>query len=73
MIILYLSMYEICQQKKTKKDRGLLFKLILHHEINSICQVDLIDFQSQPNEKFKFIMVYQNHLTKFLLICPLES
>lgn len=73
MIILYLSMCETCQQKKTKKKRGLVSKPILHSEMNSRCQVDLIDFQSQPDEKFKFIMVYQDHLTKFLLLRPLES
>ncbi|XP_023230700.1 KRAB-A domain-containing protein 2-like [Centruroides sculpturatus] len=58
MINLYLSMCVTCQEKKTKKER---------------CQVDLIDFQTQPDGKFKFIMVYQDHLTKFILLRALES
>lgn len=42
-------------------------------EMNSRCQVDLIDMQSQPDGKYKFIMVYKDHLTKSIqlrtLIC----
>ena len=43
--------------------------------MNSRCQVDLIDIdmQSQADQEFKFIMVYQDHLTKFLLLRPLCS
>ncbi|XP_050313675.1 KRAB-A domain-containing protein 2-like [Anthonomus grandis grandis] len=42
-------------------------------EINSRCQVDLIDMQSHPDREYKFIMVYQDHLTKFVQIRPLTS
>ncbi|XP_049886670.1 KRAB-A domain-containing protein 2-like [Pectinophora gossypiella] len=73
IISLYLSMCDVCQQKKTKKKRGLVSKPILHTEMNSRCQVDLIDFQTQPDEQFKFIMVYQDHLTKFVLLRALTS
>lgn len=73
MISLYLSMCDVCHQKKTKKKKGLVSKQILHSEINSRCQVDLIDFQTQPDEQFKFIMVYQDHLTKLLLLRALTS
>ncbi|GFU55536.1 KRAB-A domain-containing protein 2 [Trichonephila clavipes] len=40
---------------------------------NSHCQVDLIDFQSQPDREYKFIMVYQDHLTKFVIFKSLTS
>ena len=36
-------------------------------------QVDLMDFQSNPDGNYKFIMVYQDHLTKFCNIKPLTS
>ncbi|XP_055928730.1 KRAB-A domain-containing protein 2-like [Argiope bruennichi] len=39
--------------------------------MNSCCQVDLIDMQSQADNEF--IMVYQDHLTKFVLLQPLQS
>lgn len=73
MIGLYLSMCDVCQQKKTNKKRGLVSKPILHSEMNSRCQVDLIDFQTQPDGNYKFIMVYQDHLTKFVLLRALTS
>ncbi|XP_045446899.1 uncharacterized protein LOC123655106 [Melitaea cinxia] len=40
--------------------------------MNIRCQVDLIDFQTQPDGNFKFIMVYQDHLTKFVLLRALQ-
>ncbi|GBM66482.1 hypothetical protein AVEN_129268-1 [Araneus ventricosus] len=30
--------------------------------------VDLIDLQSQPDGEYKFIIVYQDHLTKFVIL-----
>ncbi|XP_043469875.1 KRAB-A domain-containing protein 2-like [Leptopilina heterotoma] len=69
----FLSKCEICHLKKVKRKRGLVSKPILHSEMNSRCQVDLIDLQSQADQQFKFIMVYQDHLTKFVLLRPLTS
>ncbi|XP_045456891.1 uncharacterized protein LOC123666917 [Melitaea cinxia] len=40
--------------------------------MNSRCQVYMIDFQTQPDGNFKFIMVYQDHLTKFVLLRALQ-
>jgi len=45
---------------------------MVFNEFNSWCQVDLIDFQSHPDGKYRFIMVYQDHLTKFVILKPLE-
>ena len=38
--------------------------------MNSRCQVDLIDMQSQPDGDYKWICVYQDHLTKFVILRP---
>lgn len=73
MINIFISMCEVCQRKKSKKKRGLVSKPIIHSEMNSRCQVDLIDMQSQQDNGFKFIMVYQDHLTKFVLLRSLQS
>lgn len=73
MINLFLSMCEVCNSKRSKRKRGLVSKPILHNELNSRCQVDLIDMQSQADRQFKFIMVYQDHLTKFVLLRALTS
>lgn len=72
-ICLFLSMCETCQQKKPKKRRGLVSKPIIHKQMNSRCQVDLIDLQTQPDGDYKFIMVYQDHLTKFVILRALKT
>ena len=36
-------------------------------------RMDLIDFQSLPDGEFKWIMVYQDHLTKFVVLRPLKA
>lgn len=72
-ILLFLSLCEPCVQKLKHKKKGLVVKPLLFKEMNSRCQVDLIDFQSQPDDDFKFIMVYQDHLTKFVVLRPLKS
>ena len=45
-------------------------KPMILSEINSKVQVDLIDMQSQPYGDHNWILVYQDHLTKFVQFCP---
>jgi len=71
-INVYLKMCETCQKKHSMPKKGLIVKPILHNEMNSRCQIDLIDMQSNPDNGFKYIMVYQDHLTKFVIIRPLR-
>ena len=46
---------------------------ILSSEFSSRGQVDLIDMQSMSSRTYKWIMVYQDHLTKFCVLRPLKS
>ncbi|KAG8173716.1 hypothetical protein JTE90_023692 [Oedothorax gibbosus] len=73
MIVLFLQSCEACQLKKNKKRNSVVSKPILHSQLNSRCQVDLIDMQANADEDFKFIMVYQDHLTKFVLLRALNK
>lgn len=41
-----------------------MVKSIKSKEMNSRCQIDLNDVQAEPDDKFKFILVYQDHLIK---------
>ena len=41
--------------------------------MNARCQVDLIDMQTQGDNQYKFILVYQDHLTKFVQLRPLKT
>ena len=71
---LFKSYCIVCQEKRKRpKTTGVVVKPILSREFNSRGQVDLIDMQSAPQGRFKWIMVYQCHLTKFVILRPLSS
>ena len=46
---------------------------ILSKDFGSRAQVDLIDMQSMTKAQHKWIMVYQDHLTKYCVLRPLTS
>lgn len=54
--------------EKCNKIKAVVSKTIIHPEMNGQCQVYLIDMQVQAKRRFKFIMVYQDHLTKFVML-----
>ena len=71
---LFKSYCRVCQEKKKRpKTTGVIIRPILSSEFNSRSQVDLVDMQSSPQGQFKWIMVYQCHLTKFVILRPLTS
>jgi len=70
---LYLALCEQCQLKKKTPNHGLVECPILSHYMNSRCQVFLIDMQSEPDGYYRFIVNYQDHLTKFTILRPLKS
>lgn len=72
-VVIYLRLCEPCQKKQKVMTKGLVVKPIVHSEMNSRAQIDLIDMQSNPDENFKFIFVYQDHLTKFVNIRALRT
>lgn len=72
-IKIFLNFCESCQQKRKAGRKGVVVKPMIFSHMNSRCQVDLIDFQSQPDGNYKFILVYQDHLTKFLVLRPLQT
>ena len=60
-------------QKIESSKKGLVIKPMIFSEMNSRAQVDLIDMQSQPDGDLKWILVYQDHLTKFVQLRPVTS
>jgi uncharacterized protein YqgV (UPF0045/DUF77 family) len=72
-IVTYLRLCERYQKNQRTLKKGLIVNPILHNEMNSRCQVDLIDMQSNPDRDMKFTSVYQDHLTKFVLLLSLHS
>ncbi|XP_031330464.1 KRAB-A domain-containing protein 2-like [Photinus pyralis] len=72
-IMVYLRLCTQCQKKSSTPKKGLVPRPIPHSNLNSRAQVDLIDMQSQSYNDYRFIMVYQDHLTKFVLLKPLRT
>ena len=42
-------------------------------ETHARAQVDLIDMQTCPDHNFKYILNYQDHLTKFVILRPMQT
>ena len=73
-IELFKSYCKPCQEKvKRPKTTGVVVRPIISHDFNSRSQVDLIDMQASPQSQYKWIMVYQCHLTKYCVLRPLTS
>ena len=71
---LYKSLCEECQKKRKRPmTKGVVVRPILTKEFSSRGQVDLIDMQSMPHSQNKWILVYQDHLTKFCVLRPLTT
>lgn len=73
VVMLYLNLCKQCQMKHSAPKKGIVVKPLVSSELNSRCQVDLIDLQSHSDGDYKFIMVYQDHLTKFVQLRPLKT
>lgn len=72
-VMIFVKLCVICQLKSSSKKKGLVVKPMIFSNMNEQCQVDPIDMQSHPDGLFKFIMVYQDHLTKFCILRALQS
>lgn len=46
---------------------------LIFKEVNHRAQVDLIDMQTSQDGEYKFILNYQEHLTKFVYLRPLKT
>ena len=62
-----------CYLKKKSTRKNVVVKPIVSNNFNTRCQVDFIDFQSQSDGKFEWVLKYQDHLTKFTFIRPLQT
>ena len=68
---------QMCEQSVLKKNRSETTKLVVRPitstDFNCRCQVDLVDYKYCPDGEYKWIMHYQDHLTKFSILRPLTS
>ena len=74
IINIFLKYSEEYQLKRKKTvNHGRVVKPILSDNFNSRMQIDLVDMQSCPDGKFKWVLNAQDHLTKYCHLRPLES
>ena len=75
VIQVFLNFCSECQLQRCKKQlKSTVTKPIRTSEFASRGQVDLIDLQntSEVNRPYNFLMVYQDHLTKFVVLRALQ-
>ena len=76
---LILAFVGSCQECQLQKSRKSLKNVVTHpirtQDFASRGQVDLIDFQAsnEVNLPYRFLLVYQDHLTKFIVLRPLKT
>ena len=66
-------MCEECQLRKRGQFKGVVVRPILSRCFNSRGHVSLVDMQSMPDDIYRSIMNYQDHLTKFCVVEILTS
>ena len=59
VIMLFIDLCRQCQEKATKKRKGLVVKPMVFKDLNCRGQVDLIDMQTQAVGEYKWILNYQ--------------
>ena len=75
IVLKFVGMCPECQLQKSKKSlKSTVTKPIRSSDFASRGQVDLIDMQTSRamNEPYNFLLVYQDHLTKFIVLRPLK-
>ena len=73
MIGIYLSLCKTCGKRHNASRKSAAENSILNTEMNSRGQVDIINMVSQQDGEYKFIMVYRDHVTKFVQMRPLKT
>ena len=70
--LLYKNYCLICQEKKKlPRTKGVVVRPIVTKDFGLRCQVDLIDMQSVTHSKYKWILNFQCHFSKFNILRPL--
>lgn len=76
-IAVFLKFCHTCEKTRDRPQRkGHVSRPIISKAMNSRCQVDLIDLQRQAcgeNGEYKWILNYQDNLTKFVILRALKS
>ena len=72
MVSCFIKLCTNCTTTKPTSGRPPSIKPIISETFNSRAQVDLIDMQTCHDGEFRYILQYQDHLTKFCHLRPLR-
>ena len=72
-ITIYLQTCKTCELKKTRPRDKTVTRPILTDDISRRAQIDLIDWTSERASGYGYILNYQDHLTKFVILRPLRK
>ncbi|CAF0803685.1 unnamed protein product [Rotaria sordida] len=74
-VTLFISGCHVCKLKRTKPkiSSKSVIRPIISNDFNARDQIYLIDMQSCPDGHFKFILNYQDHVTKFCIVRSLKT
>lgn len=72
-IEIFIALCPTCETKKNIPKKGIVTRPIISHDFNIRGQVDLMDFQSCPDDEYKWLLNYQDNATKFLNLRPLKT
>lgn len=72
LIEIFLNNCMLCHEKKSLTKKTIVsLPMVMHHYIEKM-QMELIDMQSKPDGEFKWILVCQDHFTKWISLRPLR-
>lgn len=71
-VTIFLNLCKTCLTKKIFAKKGIV-KPLISDDFNRRGQIDLVDFQKSPDQEYKWLLQYQDHLTKFCFLRPLKS
>lgn len=63
----------VVKMKKKEVTTGIVVRPILSQFFNERGQVDLVDFQTLPDGEYKWILHFQDHLSKYHFFRPLKT
>ena len=74
VIELFLDLCQICQATRGKKStQKIVHKPIIPDAVGQCGQANLVDLQVVPDNGYKFILNYQDCLSKYVILRPLKT
>ncbi|XP_026484875.2 KRAB-A domain-containing protein 2-like [Vanessa tameamea] len=72
-VTIFINLCKTCLSRKSFRKKGIIVKPLVSDDFNRRGQIDLVDFQTSPDQEYKWLLQYQDHLTKFCFLRPLKS